>query len=212
MQLWAQFGGTPVKLTDSKLRSLKPGAKPYSIADGGGLFVEVLPTGKRVWRLRYRLHGRQEKVTLGEYPAYTLAAAREWRERCRQQVALGESPMLEKRVKKQEARSGSTFEEFTEIWLAEEVARNVKEPKNIRRALYKDVIPEVGRKRLAEVSVADIQRVVDRIKARGSDQMALHTRDYVKRLYDFAIARQAATQNPAAALQPKWTTTASSVG
>ncbi|WP_223163452.1 Arm DNA-binding domain-containing protein [Methylococcus geothermalis] len=49
----------------------KPAGKAYQSADGGGLFVEVMPGGAKVWRFRYRLGGRgskQEKVTLGNYP------------------------------------------------------------------------------------------------------------------------------------------------
>ncbi|WP_424953314.1 Arm DNA-binding domain-containing protein [Comamonas aquatica] len=57
-------------LTDTKLKALKPRDKSYQEADEGGLFVEVLPSGQKTWRLRYRMGGRgakQEKVTLGEY-------------------------------------------------------------------------------------------------------------------------------------------------
>jgi Arm DNA-binding domain len=37
-------------LTDTKIRSLRPRGKPYQRADGGGLVIEVLPGGKKVWR------------------------------------------------------------------------------------------------------------------------------------------------------------------
>ena len=70
-------------LTDTKLKALKPRDKSYQEADEGGLFVEVLPSGQKTWRLRYRIGGRgakQEKVTLGEYPVYSLGDARAWRE------------------------------------------------------------------------------------------------------------------------------------
>jgi hypothetical protein len=53
-------------LSDTKLRNLKTKDRPYQLADGRGLFIEVNPGGKKTWRLRYRLNGRQEKVTLGE--------------------------------------------------------------------------------------------------------------------------------------------------
>ena len=57
-----------MSLTDTKLRALRSRQKSYQVADGTGLFIEVTPRGKRVWRLRYRLNDRHEKVTLGEYP------------------------------------------------------------------------------------------------------------------------------------------------
>jgi hypothetical protein len=66
-------------LSDTKLQRLQATARAYQVADGGGLYVEVQPTGKKVWRMQYRLGGRgskKERVTLGEYPAHTLAQAR----------------------------------------------------------------------------------------------------------------------------------------
>ncbi|MCG6864214.1 MAG: Arm DNA-binding domain-containing protein [Thiogranum sp.] len=87
-------------LSDTKLKKLKTAEKPYQLADGRGLFIEVMPGGKKTWRLRYRLNGRQEKVTVGEYPAWSLSEARQWCEDCRGMVAKGVSPMQAKRDKK----------------------------------------------------------------------------------------------------------------
>ena len=55
-------------LSDATLKSFKPGAKPYTRADDRGLYVEVFPTGGKIWRYRYRLAGKLEKLTLGKYP------------------------------------------------------------------------------------------------------------------------------------------------
>ena len=79
-------------LTDSKLRNLKPLDKAYQTADGGGLFVDVQPGGTKTFRLRYRAGGRdskQEKVSLGEYPTYSLADARTWRDDCKALAGRG---------------------------------------------------------------------------------------------------------------------------
>ena len=63
-------------LTDTALKALKPRERPYTVADARGLYVEVFPTGGVVWRFRYRLKGKAEKLTLGKYPALTLKNAR----------------------------------------------------------------------------------------------------------------------------------------
>ena len=60
-------------LSDTRIRGLKPKAQRYEVADAGGLFVEVQPSGAKVWRYRYRLNGRREKVTIGRYPAIPIA-------------------------------------------------------------------------------------------------------------------------------------------
>lgn len=80
---------TEMALTDTKLRNMKPKAKPYQAADGGGLFIHVLPGGKKTWRMQYRLHGKHEKVTLGEYPHVTLLDARRLREETKGMLAGG---------------------------------------------------------------------------------------------------------------------------
>jgi len=197
-------------LSDTKLRKLKAREKPYQLADGRGLFIEVNPGGKKTWRLRYRLNDRQEKVTLGEYPSHTLAEARQWCEECRAMVAKGDSPMMARRVEKAGLKEPDKVEPFARQWLAEVVEKTNKNPRNIRRVLEKDVIPSIGKKHLSGVTVADILSITDRIKARGSDQSALLTRNILKRLFSYAIARQKVTENPAAAIEARYVATAKS--
>lgn len=197
-------------LTDTKLRALKRHEKPYSRSDGGGLLIEVMPGGKRVWRVRYRLAGRQEKATLGEYPTYSLAQARKWLADCRAMIERGESPMQARRAEKEQAKGQDTVEAFAERWFAEVVCREVKNPRTIRRVLNKDVLPAIGRKTLGEVTALDVLGITDRIKARGADHMALATRNIIKRLYSYGIARHLVELNPAAAIEARYIATARS--
>ena len=74
-------------LTNTKIRSLAPRAARYLESDGNGLSLDVLPSGKMSWIFRYRLNGKQERVTLGRYPAMSLKAARERRDELAAQVA-----------------------------------------------------------------------------------------------------------------------------
>lgn len=70
-------------LTETALKPLKPKDKPYTLADERGLYVEVFPTGGLVWRFRYRLNGKQEKLTLGKYPALPMRHVHKARSRDR---------------------------------------------------------------------------------------------------------------------------------
>ncbi|RDE48842.1 MAG: DUF4102 domain-containing protein, partial [Candidatus Accumulibacter meliphilus] len=229
-------------LTDTKLKSIKPGDKAYQESDGGGLFVEVMPGGSKVWRIRYRLAGKQEKLTLGEYPAYSLAEARQWRESCVTLAQRGLSPMALKRgdkipddtlpevkalataflkkwclqtvarVKAQEVetKEAGTVEAFAWRWFAEVAEPANSTPRNIKRVLEKDVLPAIGVKQIDDVTVDDVLKITDAIKARGADQMALQTRNVLKRLFAYAIARQKMTFNPAAAVEAKFIASARS--
>lgn len=63
-------------LTDTAIKALKPKATRYKVFDGGGLYLEVLPTGSKVWRIKYREEGKDRRHTIGHYPAVSLRDAR----------------------------------------------------------------------------------------------------------------------------------------
>lgn len=232
-------------LSDTKLRNLKPGEKPYTETDEGGLHIEVMPGGSKVWRVRYRVGGRgskQEKISLGDYPAYSLAEARTWRDDCKALAGRGLSPMALKRgdpipddsapaakelaqffirnwcmkavgkakAKEAETQAADTVEAFARRWYAEIAEPANSNPRNVKRVLDKDVIPAIGAKQIADVTVTDILAITDRIKNRGADQMALQTRNVLKRLFAYAIAREKTTFNPAAAIEAKFIASAKS--
>lgn len=224
-------------LSDTRLRTLKAGENAFSKSDGGGLYIEVMPTGKKRWGLKYRTPaGKQETVRLGDYPAYSLAEARTWRDDCKALAGRGLSPMALKRgdaipgdaapavkemaqafirdwcmkavervkAKEAEAQAAETVEAFAWRWYAEIVEPANSNPRNVKRVLEKDVIPAIGAKQIADVTVTDVLAITDKIKNRGADQMALQTRNVLKRLFAYAIAREKTQFNPAAAIEAKF--------
>jgi integrase len=229
-------------LTDTALRNLKTRAVTYQEMDGGGLYIEVSPKGHKSWQLKYRFAGKQPKIVLGAYPAYSLAEARAWRDDCKALLARGISPRAVKagepipddaepvtreiaqafvrrwymktvekaKMEEANAKADATVQAFAWRWYREVVEPNNSEPRNIERVLKKDVLPAIGPKQLTDVTVDDVLGITDAIKARGSDQMALQTRNVLKRLFAYAIGRGLATFNPAAAVEGKYIATARS--
>jgi Arm DNA-binding domain len=55
-------------LTDVKVRTAKPDAKPRKLFDGRGLFLLVTPSGGKWWRLKYRFDAKAKTLSLGIYP------------------------------------------------------------------------------------------------------------------------------------------------
>ncbi len=108
------------------------------------------------------------------------------------------------KVNEAAAREADTMEAFSRRWYAEIVEPANSNPRNIKRVLEKDVIPAIGSKHVADVTVTDILAITDRIKNRGADQMALQTRNVMKRLFAYAIAREKTQFNPAAAIEAKF--------
>ena len=67
-------------LSDLQIRKVKPTAKVQKLFDGGGLYLEVQPQGKKLWRFRFRqANGKENLLTFGSYPEVSLMDARERR-------------------------------------------------------------------------------------------------------------------------------------
>lgn len=79
-------------LTESIINSTPVAAKPRKLFDAGGLYLFVASGGGRYWRLKYRFGGKEKSLSLGSYPAVTLAAARKLRDEARVLLAEGTNP------------------------------------------------------------------------------------------------------------------------
>ncbi|RWL79412.1 MAG: site-specific integrase [Mesorhizobium sp.] len=82
------------KLSD---RKVKTESKPGRHADGGGLYLEIKPSGSRAWLFMWKLDGKRTAMGLGSYPAVSLANARDKATDCRRIVAAGRNPLEESR-------------------------------------------------------------------------------------------------------------------
>ena len=183
-------------LTDPALGALKPKEKPYVATDGRGLYVEVFPTGGVVWRYRYRLNGKTEKLTLAKYPALTLKNARIKRDEAATAVARGRSPAEEKQRTKRVASGTTTVAEFGERFFREVVAKDRRDMTIPRRYLEKEIIPAIGTKQLREVTIEDVRAIIWRKKEHGFDAAAGQIRGVLKRMFDYAMTCGLVNTNP----------------
>lgn len=69
-----------MKLNARQVDAAKPKEKAYKLADGAGLYLEVVPSGSRYWRMKYRFNGKEKRMAFGVYPAVSLAQARALRD------------------------------------------------------------------------------------------------------------------------------------
>ncbi|MEO5697116.1 MAG: integrase arm-type DNA-binding domain-containing protein [Burkholderiaceae bacterium] len=189
-----------MSLTDTGLKALKPRDKPYTLADERGLYVEVFPTGGVVWRFRYRLGGKQEKLTLGKYPALTLKNARIKRDEAAQAAAMGASPARQKQLAKVAAADATTVADFGERFFREIVAKERQDVTLPRRYFDKSIVPFIGTKAVRDVTIDDVRAIIWKKKDEGFDAAAGVIRGVLKRMFDFALTAGVAKMNPVLAL------------
>ena len=114
-----------MSLTDTRIKTAKPAEKIYKIYDADGLYIEVPPSGSKRWRFKYRLDGKEKRISLGTYPEIGLRAARDRRDMARRLVAEGKDPSVAFRsgfpaVSKDEQGEfhGETLRKVAEEWFS----------------------------------------------------------------------------------------------
>ena len=187
-------------LTVKELDSAKPRAKSYKMADGQGLYLEVMPTGARYWRLKYRIAGKEKRLAFGVYPEVRPAEARDKARVAREMIRAGVDPGEAKKATKREAAiaSANTFElvarEWTG-WLKSQVGLAQYERTLAR--MENDVFPWLGQRAIIEIDAPEILVLLRRIDARGARYTAHRVRSEISRIFRYAIATGRAKGDPA---------------
>lgn len=85
-----------MKLNDNKCRTCKPKEKSYKLFDGGGLYLEISPSGSKLWRLKYRYGNKEKRLSFGKYPLISLKDARTKRDEAKVILDNGDDPAIVK--------------------------------------------------------------------------------------------------------------------
>lgn len=192
-----------MKLTDIAAKNAVAKEKQYTLFDGEGLFLLVMPTGSKLWRWKYRTGGVERRISLGSYPKVSLKAARAARDEHQAQLRKGVDPAATKKAQKDEERvKGETFALLAEEWFARYKhtwAPNTAE--TIISRLRKDIFPFIGARAIREITAPELLTVIRRIEARGAVETARRDLQKCGQILRYAIATGRADRNVAVDLQ-----------
>lgn len=190
-------------LTDTKLRSLKPRKAVFRIADTNGLCIEMRPAGSKIWRYRYRFAGKANMLTVGEYPAVSLAEARAERDKARALLKGGANPAQVVRIQRaaQIEDAGNTFKAMADE-LLEKRSKTLSSGSVVRerRMLEKDLGPFIGDIPVQDITAPLLLMALRKIEARGAVETAHRARAAASLVFRYAIATGRTKYNPASDL------------
>ena len=198
-------------LTDTAIRSVKPATKPVRLFDGGGLYLEVSPSGGKWWRFKYRFAGKEKRLSLGVYPDVPLAGrkdkdsgewidgARDKRDQARQLVAQGVDPGVHRKAAKSATveRAANSFEVVAREWYGKNSGSWVPaHGQRILRRFERDVFPWVGDRPIADVTPPELLSVLRRIEGRGKVETAHRALSNCGQVFRYAVATGRAERDP----------------
>ena len=196
-----------MKLTDAKLRALKPTGKTQKISDGGGLYIHLSPAGGKLWRLFYRFDGKQKTLALGKYPAVSLVEARKRRDEARELLGQGIDPGEKKKEGKAAAAAADlaramTYEVVAREWFAKYSQGWTESNRaKILARQENDVFPFLGRLPIGEITAPEVLAVARRIEERGAVDTAHRAMQDCSRIFRYAVATGRGERDPVADLK-----------
>jgi hypothetical protein len=172
------------------------------MGDAGGLFLLVQPSSGKLWRLKYRVDGREKKLGIGTYPEVSLAEARRRRDDARELIAAGKDPSREKQRDKARSRlqAENTFKaiaaEFCDkrkrdgdkAWAAATATRS--------EYLLSLLDPSIGRMVVSEIKPPDVLTAIRKIEGKGNLESARRTLQLASAVFRYAVATARLESDP----------------
>ena len=156
-------------LTATQVANAKAKANMYKMFDGGGLFLQVNPSGGKHWKMKYRKNdGKEGLLTFGSYPAVTLEQARKMRDEAKSQKAVGVDPGVARREEKAERMTvaKNTFEAVTREWMEVHATKVKPQTLHIYKVLLeKSVFPLIGKMPIREMKAPDFLEMLRRLES-----------------------------------------------
>jgi integrase len=193
-------------LTNAVISGAKPREKPFKLSDGGGLYLLVNPSGSRWWRFKFRVHGRENLLSLGIFPEVPLREARELRDEARRDLRKGIDPAAKRRTARM--AGGETFKAIAQEWF-DKFSPNWAHSysSKVIRRLEICVFPWIGKMPISQIKAPDLLSCLRRVEARGKLGTAHRALQVCGRVFRYAVATGRAERDPSGdlrgALPPK---------
>ncbi|MDT3669515.1 MAG: integrase arm-type DNA-binding domain-containing protein [Aromatoleum sp.] len=186
-----------------KALTVSKAKKPGYLSDGGGLYLQISPSGSKSWIFKYTRHGRAREMGLGPLHTVTLAEARELAVRQRKVLLRGDDPIdirdAERRGRELEAAKHLTFDECAKQYIEGQASgwKNPKHRDQWENTLATYASPHIGTVSVADVDTGLVLKCLEPIWS-SKTETATRLRGRIEKVLDWAKTRGYRTgENPA---------------
>jgi integrase len=190
-------------LRDLEIRALKPADRIYKRTDERGLYIEVRPSGAKLWRLKYRHAGKDKRIAFGAYPEVGLAEARRRRDEARRKLRDGVDPGAERRREKLLAKynAANSFGEVAKEYIVKMVAEGRAVATTSKASWLLEQMSPIAGEPIADLKPIDVLAALKRIEAKGKHETARRCRSFASRVFRYGVATGRAETDPTSVLR-----------
>ena len=194
-------GGIARRLSDKACKAfMTHKAHGKKLSDGGGLYLLITLAGGAVWRIKYRIEGKEKTYSIGPYPQVSLVAARAALDEVKTLLRENKDPVTQRRINRAEANASSdtTFEGIAAEWLTmKEKEWSTTHYIKSCRALERDIYPAIGKLPIASITPAIAAKAIEDINKRGVLETATRILQHLNGIFRYAQAKGLCRDNPA---------------
>ena len=192
-----------MSLTDTQIKRLKPSdtctpSRPDKYSDGNNLRLWVRSTGSKVWVSDYKYAAKRQSLTIGKYPAMSLADARQRNQQIKDLIKQGVNPKHDKKRLQADTDGTKAFDAIAERWHDDRKAHIAPNTYSRDYSQYqRDIKPFIGHMNIEDITAPDVLAIGKAIEARGAPDMARRAMRQTGQIFKQAIREGLVTHNPA---------------
>lgn len=190
-------------LKELQIRNLRPRDAIYQCTDERGLYLEVHPSGSKLWRYKYRYADKQKRLALGRYPDVGLAEARRRRDDARRMLEAGSDPLAERKREKLVAafKAANSFGDVAKEYIDKMVAEGRADTTTTKANWLLEQLAPIAASPVADLKPIDVLAALKRIEARGKHETARRCRSFASRVFRYAVATGRGETDPTSILR-----------
>lgn len=191
-------------LTDTAIRSAKANAKIQKLFDGGGLYLELTPSGRKYWRVKFRYGGKENRLSAGVYPEVSLREARDSRDAIRRQLRAGINPAEARKalIAAQDLNAANSFELIAREWYEKNLTTwKPSHSRTILQRFENYVFPAFGPQPIGDVTAGQLLPLLKLLEGRGVGETAHRVLTLCGQVFRYAVATSRLAHDPTPALR-----------
>ena len=186
-------------LSPREVQTAKPREKDYKLSDERGMYLLVKKNGAKLWRLKYRIHGKEKTLSIGQYPDITLKRAREIRDEARSQLTEGIDPSAHKQATREERRLSAvnSFEAIAREWYSIHMAnKSESHQQRTMRCMEMYLFPFIGHMPITAITPPMLLNTLRKTESTGKIETAQRAKQAAGQVFRFAVATGRADRDP----------------
>lgn len=178
-------------LNATKIKEARARESDYKLADSQGLYLLVTSKGRKYWRLKYRIAGKEKKLAIGIYPDVSLKDARTKRDEARRVLATGSDPGQLKKLQKltQKTLQANSFETIAKEWHGQKIKEwSEMYALKVLQRMQLGLFPDLGKRPITEITPPELLAVLRKTEGRGKLDTARRLKQLSGQVFRFAVA------------------------